>query len=58
MTVNQIYRRRYCTPDGGEYGFAFVRWTLNAIAGVVAMLIVSSAILVTILISDTIDRWV
>jgi len=58
MTVHQIYRRRLCVPNDDEYNFAFVRWTLNVIASAIAILILSSAIFVSIVISRTIEWWV
>jgi hypothetical protein len=41
---------RHCQPDAGEYGFAFVRWTLSAIA----ILIVSAAMFIGFEISSMI----
>jgi len=58
MTVSRSFRGRHFTPNERDYGFAFVRWTLNVIASVVAILIVSSAILVSIVISYTVEWWV
>jgi hypothetical protein len=56
MTVFQSYYGRYSTPGDGEYGFAFVRWTLNVIASLISILIIGSAILVSIFISHMIPR--
>jgi len=56
MTVFQSYYGRYSTPGDDEYGFAFVRWTLNVIASLISILIIGSAILVSIFISHMIPR--
>ena len=49
MTFHQPYGRlRHYPTVAGEYGFAFVRWTLNAIA----VLIVSSALVFGLVISS------
>ncbi len=58
MIISQPFRGRYFVPNDGEYGFTFVRWTLNVIASVVAVLILSSAIFVSIVISHTMEWWV
>lgn len=58
MTISQSFRGRHFTPNEDDYGFAFVRWTLNVIASVVAILIASSAIFVSIVISYTMEWWV
>jgi hypothetical protein len=58
MTISQVFHGRRFTPNDGDYGFAFVRWMLNVIASVVAILIVSSAIIVSIVISHTMEWWV
>jgi hypothetical protein len=52
------FRARPLAPNDDEYGFAFVRWTLNVIASVVAILILSSAIFATIVISHTMEWWI
>lgn len=48
MTFHHPYRVRHFPLDAGEYGFAIVRWTLNAIA----ILIVSSALFIGVVISS------
>jgi hypothetical protein len=48
MTFHQPYRVRHYPTDAGEYNFAFVRWTLNAIA----ILIVSSVLFVGLVVSS------
>ena len=58
MTVSRSFRGRHFTPNEGDYGFTFVRWTLNVIAGVVAILIISSAIFVSVVVSYTMEWWV
>ena len=57
MTNSQVFQRRHFTLNDGDYGFAFVRWTLNVIAIVLAILIVSSAIIVGIVIVHTMAWW-
>jgi hypothetical protein len=42
VTFPHRYRARYSPSDAGDYGFAFVRWTLTAIA----ILIVSAAMFI------------
>ena len=49
MGFHRPYRVRHYPLDVGEYSFAFVRWTLNAIA----ILIVSAAIFINIAIFST-----
>jgi hypothetical protein len=53
MTHHHPYRVRHCPLDAGEYGFAFIRWTLNTIA----ILIVSAAMFIGLVISSAI-HWV
>lgn len=53
MTHHHPYRVRHCPLDAGEYGFAFIRWTLNTIA----ILIVSAAMFIGLVISNAI-HWV
>jgi len=48
MTFRQPYRVRRYPTDAGEYNFAFVRWTLNAIA----ILMVSSALFIGFVITS------
>jgi len=57
MTISQVFQRRHFNHNDGDYGFAFVRWTLNLIAIVLAILIVSSAIIVGIVIFHTMAWW-
>ncbi len=52
VSFHHPYRLRHCPPDPGEHSFAFIRWTLNAIA----ILIVSAAVFIGIAISSTI-HW-
>jgi hypothetical protein len=54
VTFHHFYRVSHCPPDTGNYGFAFVRWTLNAIA----ILTVSAAMLMgTVISSAVIQHW-
>ena len=48
MTFHQPYRVRLYPTDAGEYNFAFVRWTLNAIA----ILMMSSALFIGFVITS------
>jgi hypothetical protein len=48
VTYHHPYRVRHFPSDADEYGFAFVRWTLNAIA----ILIVSSALFIGLVVSS------
>jgi hypothetical protein len=48
VTFHHPYRVRHFPLDAGEYGFAIIRWTLNAIA----ILIVSSALFIGVVISS------
>jgi hypothetical protein len=48
VTLYHPYRVRRCPSDVGDYGFAFIRWTLNAIA----ILMVSVAMFVGVFISS------
>ncbi len=54
VATHHPYRVRYRPPDAGEYGFAFVRWTLSAIA----ILIAGAAMFAGVVISSMIPGWV
>ena len=54
VSFHHSYSVRHCPPDTDNYGFAFVRWTLKAIA----ILTVSAAILMgTVISSMVIQHW-
>jgi len=48
MTFHKPYRVRHYPTDAGEYNFAFVMWTLNA----VAILMLSSALFIGFVITS------
>lgn len=52
MAFHHPFRYRHYQPDPGEYAFALVRWTLNAIA----VLIASTVIFTGFVLSSTI-HW-
>ena len=53
MTSHHPYRLHHRPTDAGQYGFAFVRWTLSAIA----ILIVSTTLFIGFEISSMIHGW-
>ncbi len=50
------YRIRHCPPDPGYYGFAVVRWTLDAIGILLISAAMLAATLLAIVLASTI-QW-
>jgi hypothetical protein len=53
MTFQHLYRARDYQPDLGDYGFALIRWMLNAIA----ISLIGAAIIIGLVIFSTIIHW-